>query len=230
MKTIGILGGMTWESTVTYYQVLNEYISKALGGLHSADIFMHSVDFAPIYDTQVEKDWDRAAEILSDSANKLKDAGADFIVLATNTMHVVAPQIKKATGLPLIHIAEVTVEKLKEKGITKVGLLGTKSTMEMDFYKDVLIENGITPIVPKAQQDRDEVHRVIIEELSFGELKESSREHYKKCIEEVKSEGATGVILGCTEIGLLIKQKDSVLPVFDTALIHAEEIAKFALQ
>lgn len=229
MKTIGILGGMTWESTVTYYTEINRYISKTLGDKHSARCIVYSVDFQDIFDTQVAGDWDKAADILADAANKLKNDGADFLVMATNTMHICAPQIKEKCDLPLLHLAEITAERLKKDGVDTVGLLGTKFTMEMDFYKDVLKSYGITPIVP-AEEARNEIHRVILEELTYGEIKESSRNFYCKEIEKLKERGATGVILGCTEIGLLVQQEHSSLPVYDTALIHAEESAKFALK
>lgn len=213
MKTIGILGGMACESTVTYYQVINDYVNKALGDHHSARCILYSVDFQDIIETHRSGDWGRAAEVLSGAGLSLKRAGADFLILATNTMHIVAPQIQEATGLPLLHIADVTANRLLADGVYTVGLLGTKFTMEKEFYKDILVKRGITPLVPD-KEARDEIHRIIDTELAFGELKER---------------GAQGVILGCTEIGLLIQQEHSVLPVYDTALIHAEESAKYAL-
>ena len=213
MKTMGILGGMACESTVTYYQVINDYVNKALGDHHSARCILYSVDFQDIIETHRSGDWGRAAEVLSGAGLSLKRAGADFLILATNTMHIVAPQIQEATGLPLLHIADVTANRLLADGVYTVGLLGTKFTMEKEFYKDILVKRGITPLVPD-KEARDEIHRIIDTELAFGELKER---------------GAQGVILGCTEIGLLIQQEHSVLPVYDTALIHAEESAKYAL-
>lgn len=229
MKTMGILGGMACESTVTYYQVINDCVNKALGDHHSARCILYSVDFQDIVDTHRSGDWDRAAEVLSEAGLALKRAGADFLVLATNTMHIVAPQIQEATGLPLLHIADVTADRLLADGVHTVGLLGTKFTMEKDFYKDILIKRGITPLIPE-QEARDEIHRIIDNELAFGELKDSSREYYMREIQKLKDRGAQGVILGCTEIGLLIQQEHSVLPVYDTALIHAEESAKYALR
>lgn len=229
MKTMGILGGMACESTVTYYQVINDCANRALGDHHSARCILYSVDFQDIIETHRSGDWDRAAEILSEAGLTLKKAGVDFLVLATNTMHIVAPQIQAATGLPLLHIADVTADRLLENHIHTVGLLGTKFTMEKDFYKEILVKRGITPLVPE-EEARNEVHRIIDEELAFGNLKESSRAYYQEEIRKLKERGAQGVILGCTEIGLLIKQKDSVLPVFDTAQIHAEESVKYALR
>ncbi|MCI8515097.1 MAG: aspartate/glutamate racemase family protein [Lachnospiraceae bacterium] len=229
MKTMGILGGMACESTVTYYQVINDCVNRALGDHHSARCILYSVDFQDIIETHRSGDWDRAAEVLSGAGLALKNAGVDFLVLATNTMHIVAPQIQAATGLPLLHIADVTADRLLENGVHTVGLLGTKFTMEKDFYKEILIKRGITPLVPE-QEARNEVHRIIDEELAFGNLKESSRAYYQEEIRKLKERGAEGVILGCTEIGLLIQQEHSVLPVFDTAQIHAEESVKYALK
>jgi len=229
MKTIGLLAGLTWESTVTYYQVINRTVGQQLGGHHSARILMYSVDFEEILETHRSGDWDRAAEILSGAAKQLKRAGADFIALATNTMHIVAPQIERAVELFLLHIAEVTADRLHEAGISTVGLLGTRFTMEMDFYKDVLIGRGISPLVPE-EKARVEIHRIINEELAFGELKPASRVFYQQVIDGLREEGAQGVILGCTEIGLLIQQEHSSLPVFDTAILHAEEIARYAMK
>lgn len=228
MKTIGILGGMASESTVTYYQAINSYINRALGGHHSARCIIYSVDFQDIVETQQRDDWDKAAEMLSDAALSLKRAGADFLVLATNTLHIVAPQIEAASGLKLLHIASVTADRLLSDGVSTVGLLGTKYTMEKDFYKDTLSSRGIRTLVPPAEA-REEIHRVIDKELSFGNLKDSSREYYQNEIHKLAERGARGVILGCTEIGLLIQQEHSELKVYDTAQIHAEESAKYAL-
>ncbi len=229
MKTIGVLGGMACESTVTYYQVMNDCVNKALGDHHSARMILYSVDFQDIVETHRSGDWDRAAQVLSDAGLALKRAGVDFIVLATNTMHIVAPQIKEATGLPLLHIADMTANRLLENGITTVGLLGTKFTMEMDFYKSILVSRGITPIIPETSEARTEIHRIIDDELAFGNIRPESRAFYQGEIEKLKNRGAQGVILGCTEIGLLIQQEHSCLPVFDTAQIHAEEAVKYAL-
>ena len=228
MKTMGILGGMACESTVTYYNVINDYVNQALGDHHIARCILYIVYFQDIIETHRSGDWDRAAEVLSEAGMTLKRAGVDFLVLATNTMHIVAPQIKEATGLPLLHIAEVTADRLLANGVQTVGLLGTKFTMEKEFYKDVLVKRGLTVLVPE-EEARQEVHRIIDTELAFGNIKEDSRAIYQAEIQKLKDRGAQGVILGCTEIGLLIQQEHSVLPVFDTALIHAEESAKYAL-
>ncbi len=229
MKTMGILGGMTFESTLTYYKTVNEYINRALGDHHSCRCMLCSVDFQDILETHRSGDWNRAARILSDAGNRLKAAGAEFLVLATNTMHIVAPQIEEATGLPLLHIAEVTADRLQRDGISKVGLLGTTFTMEKDFYKKHLTDRGMEVLVP-GEEARGRIHRIIDDELSFGDIREASRAFYQAEIQKLKDRGAQGVILGCTEIGLLIQQEHSALPVYDTTLIHAEEAARYALQ
>ena len=228
MKTIGMLAGMAWESTVTYYQVINQTVNQMQGGHHSARILMYSVDFEDMSEVMRTDNWDRAAEILSDVALTLKAGGADFLLLATNTMHIVAPQVQQVAGLPLLHIAEVTADRLEQSGISTVGLLGTKFTMEMDFYKDVLKRRGFEVLIPE-QEARTKVHNIINEELAFGNFKEESRRIYCDEIDRFEQLGAQGVILGCTEIGLLIQQQHSSLPVFDTAQIHGEEAAKFAV-
>lgn len=229
MKTMGILGGMAYESTLTYYQKINEYVNQALGDHHSARCILYSVDFQDIVETHRSGDWDRASEILSDAALQLKAAGVDFLVLATNTMHICAPAIRERTGLPILHIAEATANRLIADGVQTVGLLGTKFTMEMDFYKKVLIDKGLHVLIPEDAAAREKIFRVIDDELAFGNIREESRAFYQGEIQKFKDRGATGVILGCTEIGLLIRQEHSVLPVYDTALIHAEESAKYAL-
>ena len=220
MKTIGLIGGMSWESTVTYYQIINETVKNKLGGLHSAKILLYSVDFAEIEKCQAKGEWEKSAEILSDAAKSLQAAGADFIVICTNTMHKVAPQIQKEINIPIIHIATATATKLKDDHIKKVGLLGTKYTMTQDFYKEKLIENGIEVVIPD-KEDIEIVNDIIYNELCLGIIRKESRKEYMRIIESLKEKGAKGVILGCTEIGLLIKQKDSTLPVYDTTEIHA---------
>ena len=224
MKTIGLIGGMSWESTVTYYQVINETVKRELGGLHSAKLLLYSVDFDEIERYQASGEWDKSAEVLSDAAMRLENAGADFIVICTNTMHKVAPQIKEHISVPIIHIAEATAEKLKEQGITTVGLLGTKYTMTQDFYKSKLVEAGIHVLIPN-DDDVETVNSVIYHELCLGNIRRESKEAYLSVIKKLADAGAQGVILGCTEIGLLIKQADVALPVFDTTLIHAEKAA-----
>ena len=224
MKTIGLLGGMSWESTVTYYQIINETIKEKLGGLHSARILLYSVDFAEIEKCQAEGDWEKSADILSEAARNLEKAGADFIVICTNTMHKVAPEIQDRIHVPVMHIAEATAEVLKENQITKVALLGTKYTMTQDFYKKKLEENGITVLIPD-EKSIEIVNRVIYDELCLGMISSGSREQYLKIIDALALKGAQGVILGCTEIGLLVHQEDTSLPVFDTTQIHARKAA-----
>ncbi len=228
MKTIGMIGGMSWESTVTYYKLINKKINKELGGLHSAKILLYSVDFAEIEKCQTNGDWDKGADILALAAENLEKAGADFIVICTNTMHKVVPQIKKRINIPIIHIAEATAEKLKENNISNVALLGTKYTMTQDFYKEKLIEVGINVLIP-AKEDIEIVNQVIYDELCLGIISEKSKKEYLRIINELTAQGAQGVILGCTEIGLLIKQDDTSLPVFDTTEIHASKAVMEAI-
>ncbi len=229
MKTIGLIGGMSWESTVTYYQVINEVVKKQLGGLHSAKVVLYSVDFQEIEECQSNGDWDKSAEILGGAAKKLEQAGADFIVICTNTMHKVAPNIQKEIQIPIIHIAEATAEKLIENNIYKVALLGTKYTMTQDFYKDKLIEKGIEVLIPN-DSDVEIVNNIIYDELCLGIISEKSKSEYIRIIDKLKGDGSQGVILGCTEIGLLIGQEDTILPVFDTTQIHATKAAMLAIE
>lgn len=229
MKTIGLIGGMSWESTVTYYQIINETIKKELGGLHSAKLFLYSVDFAEIEEYQAKGEWEKSAEVLAEAAMNLEKAGADFIVICTNTMHKVAPDIRKCISVPIVHIAEATAEELKKNGITKVGLLGTKYTMTQEFYKNKLIEAGIEVVIPD-QEGVETVNNIIYNELCLGIISEESRQKFLTIIESLEKKGAQGVILGCTEIGLLIQQKNTKLPVFDTTLIHAKKAALMAIK
>ncbi len=229
MKTIGIIGGMSWESTVTYYQIMNETVKQELGGLHSAKILLYSVDFSEIERCQAEGDWEKSGDILASAAESLEKAGADFLVIATNTMHKVAPQIQKRIQIPIVHIAEVTAEELKQNHITTVALLGTKYTMTQEFYKEKLENAGITVLIPDAQEI-EVVNSIIYDELCLGSILETSKERFLQIIETLKKRGAQGVILGCTEIGLLIKQEDTDLPVFDTTRIHAVKAAKLSLE
>ena len=229
MKTIGLIGGMSWESTVTYYQVINETVRAELGGLHSAKILMYSVDFDEIERCQSSGDWKRSAHILADAAMRLEKAGADFIVICTNTMHKVAQEVRDSVSVPLLHIAEVTARKLKEAGITTAGLLGTCYTMTQPFYVDVLTENGIRVLVPEGEMIRT-VNDIIFNELCVGIVRDDSRETLLAAIRQLRDRGAQGVILGCTELGLLAGENDVELPVFDTALIHAREAAMEALR
>lgn len=228
MKTIGLLGGMSWESTIPYYQIINEEVKKALGGLHSAKIVLYSVEFDEIEKCQSSGDWDKSAQILGNAAKRLEAAGADFILICTNTMHKVAPQIEMMIGVPIVHIADATADKLEDAGIRKVGLLGTKYTMTQDFYMQKLIDRGFEVVIPD-DKDIDVVNNIIYGELCLGEIMYDSRKEYQRIIEGLKDKGAEAVILGCTEIGLLIHQDDSVLPIFDTTEIHAKRAAEIAL-
>jgi len=229
MKTIGLIGGMSWESTVTYYQQINEEVKRALGGLHSAQILLYSVDFAPIEAWQAEGAWDKSAEVLRAAAQTLEAAGADCVVICTNTMHKVAGEVAAGCGIPLLHIAQATAEELLQNGVNRVGLLGTKYTMTQDFYKDVLIRAGLEVLIP-GEEDVEQVNRVIFEELCLGRFSEESRAEFLRIIGELAERGAQGIVLGCTEIGLLIRQDDATLPLFDTAQIHAQRAAQWALQ
>lgn len=229
MKTIGLIGGMSWESTVTYYQLINETVKRELGGLHSGKILLYSVDFAEIEEYQAKGQWDKSAQVLVDVAVRLEQAGADFVVICTNTMHKVAPQIQEKIRIPIVHIAEATAEALKEAGITKVGLLGTKYTMTQDFYKEKLIAAGIEVVIPDAA-GVETVNDVIYQELCLGIIREESRQKFLEIIERLGHNGAQGVILGCTEIGLLVKQENTAMPVFDTTQIHGEKAAMLAVR
>jgi aspartate racemase len=229
LKTIGLLGGMSWESTVTYYQVINEIVNQELGGLHSAKILLYSVDFAEIEKCQADGDWDKSADILSAAAKNLEKAGADFIVICTNTMHKVVPQIQSKIGIPILHIAEATADELKRCNITKVALLGTKYTMTQDFYKEKLTRAGITVLIPD-EQEIETVNNIIYKELCLGIISEISKEKYRDIIKALSRRGAEGVILGCTEIGMLIRQQDTDLPVFDTTRIHASKAAMLSTE
>ena len=228
MKTIGLIGGMSWESTVTYYKIINETVKERLGGFHSGKILLYSVDFAEIEECQAKGEWEKSAEILSEAAENLEKAGADFIVICTNTMHKVAGKIQENIKIPVIHIADATAHKLRQDGILKTALLGTKYTMTQDFYKEKLRENGIEVLIPE-EKDIEIVNHVIYEELCLGKILDSSRKEYIRIIDGLKEKGAQGVILGCTEIGLLISQKDSPLPVYDTTEIHALSACEKAL-
>lgn len=229
MKTIGLIGGMSAESTVTYYKVINSVVNQKLGGFHSAKCLLYSVDFDEIERCQMSGEWEKSGEILADAARRLQKGGADFLVLCTNTMHKVAHAIQSAVNIPFLHIAEATARRVKDAGIGRVCLLGTAFTMEEGFYKDVLARNGIDVIVPDAG-DRKTVNNVIYGELCHGVIKDESRAKFVGIINKAAALGARGAILGCTEIGLLIGDGDIALPVFDTALIHAEEAALAALE
>ncbi len=228
MKTIGLIGGMSWESTVTYYQIINETIKERLGGFHSAKILLYSVDFAEIESYQASGAWDKSAEALAEAAERLERAGADFIVICTNTMHKVAPQMAEHIRIPILHIAEATAEELNKQGVRRVALLGTKYTMTQDFYKNKLVEAGIEVLIPEAAEV-ETINQIIYDELCLGKILPQSKKRYLEIIDKLSAQGAEGVILGCTEIGLLIGQADTALPVFDTTQIHARQAALLAL-
>ena len=228
MKTVGLIGGMSWESTVTYYQLLNEGVKDALGGLHSAKVLLYSVDFFEIEVLMSRGEWDKAAELLGGVAARLEQAGADFILICTNTLHKVAPQVQAKIGVPLVHIAEAAAETLSAHGISRVGLLGTKYTMTQEFYRDKLVERGIEVMIPE-EDDIDLVNRVIFDELCLGIVKEDSRAEYLRVIAALQRRGAQGILLGCTELGLIVAKEDVSLPLFDTTEIHAKKALALAL-
>ena len=229
LKTIGLIGGMSWESTVTYYKIINEVIKEKLGGLHSAKCVLYSVDFQEIEECQANGNWEKSGEILGEAAYNLEKAGADFIVICTNTMHKVVNQIKEKISVPILHIAEMTAEKILEKGLKNIALLGTKYTMEQDFYKSKLIEKGINVIIPD-KNDIEIINEVIYDELCLGTINSDSKKKFLEIVDKLRSKGAEGIILGCTEIGLLIKNEDTDVPLFDTAIIHAEQAAMYSIK
>jgi len=228
MKTIGLIGGMSWESSSEYYRIINEEVKQRLGGLHSAKCILYSVDFEEIEIFQRNDEWEKAAQILADAARSLEVAGADFIVLCTNTMHKVANEIQAGIHIPLLHIADITAEQVLSDGIKTIGLLGTRYTMEQNFYKSRLEAQGIKVLIPK-ETDRVMVNAVIYKELCLGQIIDESRARYKRIIEDLVEQGADGIILGCTEIGLLVKSEDSTVPLYDTTLLHAIGAVNFAL-
>lgn len=229
MKTIGLIGGMSWESTIPYYRLINEAVKGRLGGLHSAKIILYSVDFDEVERLQREGRWSEAGELLVNVARVLETAGADFLVICTNTMHRVAPAVENAVAIPLLHIVDPTAEEIRRAGYTKVGLLGTRFTMEQDFYRGRLSErHGIEVLIPP-EPDREIVHRVIYDELCLGQVRDASRTGYRRIIGGLAERGAQAVILGCTEISMLVGPDDSTLPVFDTTGIHARKAAEWAM-
>jgi len=229
MKTIGLLGGMSWESTLGYYRAINEGIKNSLGGLHSAKIAMYSVDFDPIEKLQHDGDWEGCAKILIEAAVNVQSAGADFLLICTNTMHKVAPQIAAAIDIPLLHIADATAEAVVAKGIKTVGLLGTAFTMEQEFYKARLNENyGLNVLIPNAA-DREIIHNVIYKELCAGKALPASKAEYLRIIKSLADQGAEAVILGCTEIGMLVEQADTQVTLLDTTRIHAQKAVEYAI-
>ena len=228
MRTLGLLGGMSWESTLPYYRTVNERVREKLGGLHSAKLVLYSVDFAEIERLQQIGDWPSAGRVLADAAQALERAGAEALVLCTNTMHRVLDAIEPAIGIPVLHIADATARRIRASGLANVGLLATRFTMEQDFYRDRLQRNGLAVIVPDADE-RAEIHRIIYEELCLGVIREASAATFRKIMASLVARGAEGVILGCTEIGLLVGADDTTVPVFDTARIHAEDAVDWAL-
>jgi aspartate racemase len=229
MKTIGLIGGMSWESSIEYYRIINETVRARLGGLHSAKSVMYSVDFAEIEALQQQGNWDEATDLMVDAAQRVENGGADFVVICTNTMHKMADEVQNHIQIPLLHIADATAEKIKAHGLKKIGLLGTRFTMEEDFYRGRLTEKqGLEVIIP-TERERDIVHRVIFDELCLGQIREPSKEQYVRIMDHLIRDGAEGIILGCTEISLLIQEEDSQIPLFDTTKIHAVAAVEYAL-
>lgn len=229
MKTIGLIGGMSWESSVEYYRLINQGVKSGLGGFHSAKSVMVSVDFAEIETLQSAGRWEEATEMMIAAARQVQNGGADFLLICTNTMHKMAPEVQAAVSIPLLHIADAAATAVKTQRLGKVGLLGTRFTMEEDFYKGRLADqHGISVLIPP-EADRAIVHHVIYQELCLGELKDASREEYKRIIRQLVAAGAEGIVLGCTEIPLLVKPEDSPVPLFDTTLIHARTAVEWAL-
>lgn len=228
MKTIGLLGGMSWESTLLYYKTINEETKNKLGKLHSAKIAMISVDFDVIETLQHKGDWDKTATLLTNDAMNIEKAGADFLVICTNTMHKVANKIQNKINIPILHIADATAQALVKDNIKKVGLLGTAFTMKQDFYKKRLIDNFNLEVQVPSEEEINIIHKIIYEELCLGITKESSKNEYKKVIQNLVNNGCEAIILGCTEIGLLVKDEDSTVPLYDTALIHAKKAVELA--
>ncbi|WP_250163438.1 aspartate/glutamate racemase family protein [Psychrobacter sp. WY6] len=225
-RTLGIIGGMSWESSESYYRLINEGVKDKLGGLHSADLFIHSVDFALINKHQEQDEWAALGVIMASSAQRLQAAGVQGLMIASNTMHKLLDDVQAATHLPVIHIADATIAAIKKQNLSKIALLGTQFTMTEDFYRQRLVDAGLQVLIPESDA-RAEVHRIIKKELCVGQFKDSSRQYYQQVIKDLADQGAEGVILGCTEIGLLIKQADSPIPVFDTTLIHAAAAVDF---
>jgi len=229
MKTIGLIGGMSWESSIEYYRIINETVRAKLGGLHSAKSIMYSVDFAEIEALQHQGKWDEATELMIDAAQHVQHGGADFVIICTNTMHKMADEVQKHIQIPLLHIADATAEKVKARGLRKIGLLGTKFTMEEDFYRGRLTEkHGLEVVIP-TEEERNVIHRVIYDELCMGEVKPSSKAQYIRIIDHLVEDGAEGIILGCTEISLLVQEEDSQVSLFDTTKIHAVAAVEYAL-
>ena len=230
MKTIGLLGGMSWESTALYYKLINEEIKKQLGGLHSAKVVIYSVDFDEIEKLQHLGAWDETAKILGEAAKNIQNASADFLVICTNTMHKVAPLIRTYIDIPILHIADATGKKLQNENIKKVGLLGTAFTMQQNFYKERIYKNFDIEVLIPSEEDMTIVHKIIYEELCLGLIREDSKKEYLRIIDILASKGAQGIILGCTEIGMLVNQADTQVKLYDTTVIHSLEAVAEALK
>ena len=228
MRTLGLLGGMSWESTLPYYRIVNERVRERLGGLHSARLVLYSVDFAEIERLQHAGDWTAAGRVLADAAYALQRAGAEALVICTNTMHRVLEAIEETVDIPVLHIADSTARRMRAQGVKTIGLLGTRFTMEHDFYSGRLEENGFVVLTPDAAQ-RADVHRIIYDELCLGTVEDTSRERYRGIMADLVRRGAEGIILGCTEICLLVGAADTSVPVFDTTRIHAEDAADWSI-
>ena len=229
MKTIGLIGGMSWESSIEYYRIINETVREKLGGLHSSKSVMYSLDFAEIEALQHQNRWEEATQLMIDAAQHVQNGNADFVLICTNTMHKMAEDVQKHIDIPILHIADATAEAIKGKGLTKIGLLGTRFTMEEQFYRGRLeSKHGLSVIIP-SENDREIIHRVIYDELCLGEVKSSSKGKYAAIIDKLIQAGAQGIILGCTEISLLVEEAHSAVPIFDTTLIHATSAVEYAL-
>lgn len=230
MKTIGLIGGMSWESTTEYYRIINEAIKEKLGGLHSAKIVLYSADMEEITLLQHEEKWDELTDLMIDAAKRVERSGSDLLLICTNTMHKMAEQVARSIAIPLLHIADATAERIVSLNLKRVALLGTRFTMEQDFYKGRLRDRYNLKVIIPSEADRQDVHNMIYQELCAGKIKSSSKEQLKATIRRLVSNGAQGIILGCTELPLLIKQDDSPVPVFDTTRIHAEAAVEYALE
>ncbi|GGA24723.1 aspartate/glutamate racemase family protein [Dyella nitratireducens] len=228
MKTLGLIGGMSWESTVPYYRQINEAIKASLGGLHSAKLVLYSVDFDEIAKLQHAGDWDAAGRVLADAAVRLEGAGAEALVICANTMHKVAPAIEAAVRIPVLHVVDAVAEDIRAAGFHKVGLLGTRFTMEQPFYAERLASHGLETLIPQ-QADRELVHRVVYEELCLGKIVDTSRDAYRRIMADLVAQGAQAIILGCTEIAMLVSAQDAAVPLFDTTAIHARKAAEWML-
>ncbi len=229
MKTIGMIGGMSWESSLEYYRIINETVRERLGGLHSAKCLLYSVDFAEIEALQREGRWEEATQAMIAAARQVESGGADFILICTNTMHKMADEVQRGLSIPLLHIADATAEQIRARGLRKIGLIGTRFTMEENFYKGRLVEGyGLEVLIPEPAE-REIIHRVIYDELCLGKIEPDSRVNFLRIMQGLANKGAQGIILGCTEIGLLVDARDSTLPLFDTTRIHAEAAVSFAL-